>query len=471
MTAERRYGGRAVRAAQWITGVVAAAMLLTARPPARPPALSAQEPTPAPAAAAAQQPTGPQLIDRIVAIVGDRAILLSEVDEKINEARQQGLQVPQDSAQVEALRRQMLSNAIDEELVYQQARHDTSISVTDAEVQAAVDEQARSVRNQFHSDAEYRTALQGAGLTPEEYRRRLTDEQRRTAFVQRYVAHQRQEGKLRPGTVSETEMRAFFNEMKTAGRIGRLPPSITFRQVVISPRPSTAERAAAFARADSVRLAIERGADFSEMARRFSDDPTTKANGGDLGWFRRGQMVRQFEEAAFALRPNVPSPVVQTEYGYHIIMVDRVQTGQVKARHILFAPAVSDSERATARRIADSVAVLLGAGVSADTLAKLYSDSGEAVSVGPADRSQLPAGYSQALATAAVGQVIGPTPLNPEAPERPRYLVAKITDVQPEREPTFEDKREEVRSALLDQRGLAHLLEDLRKRTYVSVRL
>ncbi|MFI5207606.1 MAG: peptidylprolyl isomerase [Gemmatimonadales bacterium] len=426
--------------------------------------LSAQQPAPDTAHA-------PQLIDRIVAIVGDRAILLSEVDEKINEARQQGLQVPQDSAQIELLRRQMLSNAIDEELVYQQARRDTTISVTDAEVQTAVDEQARSVRAQFHSEAEYRAALQGAGLTPEEYRRRLTDEQRRTAFVQRYVSHQRQEGKLRPGTVSEAEMRTFFNEMKAAGRLGRLPPSITFRQVLISSRSSVAERAAAFARADSVRVAIERGADFSDMARRFSDDPTTKANGGDLGWFRRGQMVRPFEEAAFGLRPNTPSPVVQTEYGYHIIMVDRVQTGQVKARHILFAPAVSDSERMAAHRIADSVAVLLRAGVSADTLAKLYGDSGESVVVGPADRTQLPPGYSQALATATAGEIIGPAVLDPETPDRPRYLVAKVSDAQAEREPTFEDKREDVRSALLDQRGLQHLLEDLRKQTYVSVRL
>ncbi len=466
MRAVRRYGGRAVREALRIAGVAAATLLLTAGPPFRPTALFGQQP----AAPAAQ--SGPQLIDRVVAVVGDRAILLSEVDEKINEARSQGLQVPQDSTQLTTLRRQMLSNVIDEELVYQQARHDTSITVTDAEVQGAVEEQVRSVRAQFHSDAEFRTALQGAGWgTPDEYRRYLTDQSRRSAFGRRYIEHARQEGRIRPGTVSEAEMRRFFDELKATGRVGRLPPSITFRQVVISPRPSVAERAAAFARADSVRLAIERGADFSEMARRFSDDPTSKANGGDLGWFRRGQMVRQFEEAAFQLRPNVPSPVVQTEYGYHIIMVDRIQTGQVKARHILFAPAVSDSERAAARRIADSVVVLLRAGVSADTLARLYGDSGESVVVGPADRTQLPPGYSQALATATVGQIIGPTALNPETPERPRLLVATVTDVQPEREPTFEDKREEVRSALLDQRGLEHLLEDLKKRTYVSVRL
>ena len=412
-----------------------------------------------------------QVIDRIVAVVGDRAILMSEVDEKINEARSQGLQVPQDSTQLAQLRRQMLSNVIDEELIYQEARRDTSISVTDAEVQSAVDEQAHNVRNQFRTEAEYRAALQNAGWTPEEYRRRLTDEQRRAAFVQRYVARQRQEGKLRPGTVSEADLRRFFDELKAAGRIGRLPPSIIFRQVVISPKSSAAERADAFRRADSVRLAIERGADFSEMARRFSDDATSKANGGDLGWFRRGQMVRPFEEAAFALRPNVPSPVVQTEYGFHIILVDRVQPGQVKARHILFAPAVSDSERAQARRFADSVAVLLRAGISADTLAKLYGDSGESVNVGPADRTQLPSGYAQALADVRAGQVVGPTALNPETPERPRWLVALISDVQPEREPTFEDKRADVRSALLDQRGLEHLLADLKKRAFVSIRL
>jgi peptidyl-prolyl cis-trans isomerase SurA len=420
----------------------------------------------------ARQAVGPQLIDRIVAIVGDHAVLLSEVDVRINEARSQGLQVPEDTTQLKVLRRQVLSGMIDEELIYQEARRDTSIIVTEAEVQSAVEEQVRSVRGQFHSDAEFRTALEHAGwATPDEYRRFLSEESRRSAYGHRYLDHIKQEGKLRPGTVSEAEMRTFFEDARAKGQVGRMPPSVTFRQILISPRPSQAAKAVAFQRADSIRLAIERGADFADMARRFSNDPTTKSNGGDLGWFRRGQMVRAFETAAFNLRTGVPSPVVETEYGFHVIMVDRVQTGQVKARHILIAPAITDSERTATRQIADSVAVLLRAGVSADSLARLYGDSGETVNVGPADRTQLPSGYAQALGSATTGQLVGPVALNPETPDRPRFLVAMVTDAQGEREPSFEDKREDIRAAMLEQKGIHNLVEDLKRRTYVDVRL
>ena len=424
------------------------------------------------APALAQQVSGPQVIDRIVALVGERPILLSEVDEKINEARGQGLQVPADSIQLLTLRRQVLQSMIEEEVVYQRAHRDTSITVTDAEVQVAVEEQVRSVRGQFHSDAEFRAALVGAGWsTPEDYRRFLTEQSRRTAYSRRFIEHQRSEGKLRPGTVSEADLRRFFDDAKQRGDLQRMPPTVTFRQVVISPKPGAAARAAAFAKADSLRLALERGADFATLARRFSDDPSTKENGGDLGFFRRGMMVRPFEEAAFGLRPGVVSPVVQTEYGYHLILVDRVQPAEVKARHILIAPAVSEAERDAARHAGDSVAVLLRAGANADSLARIYGDSAEPRSVGPTDRTQLPPAYAQAFATVQAGQIVGPVPMNPETPDRTRYLVAQVTDAQGEREPTFEDLREQVRTRLLDQRGIKNLVDELKKQLYIDVRL
>ena len=453
--------------------VVGMAAVLSARPPVRLTVLAAQVTTPqAAAAAAAPQATGPQIIDRIVAVVGERPILLSEVDETINVARGQGLQVPSDSAQLFQLRRQVLSTLIDEEIIYQRAHRDTSINVTDAEVNSATEQQYRSVHDQFHTEAEFRTAIQAAGWgTTEEYRRYLSEHSRRDAYGRRYIEHQKGEGKLRSGTVSEAELRQFFAETKARGDLQHLPPTVTFRQIVISPRPSVAERAAAFARADSVRGAIDRGADFATLARRFSDDPTTKDNGGDLGFFRRGQMVRPFEEAAFSLRPGTVSPVVTTEYGYHVIMVDRVQPGEVKARHILFAAAISPEERDAAHRMADSVSTLLHAGASPDSLARTFGDSSEPRSVGPTPRDQLPPAYAQPFAAVLKDQVVGPVALNPETPDRTRWLVAQITDVQAEREPTFEDVREQVRVRLLEQKGIHNLVEDLKKQTYVDVRL
>lgn len=97
---------------------------------------------------------------------------------------------------------------------------------------------------------------------------------------------------------------------------------------------------------------VKKGGNFEELARQYSDDPGSKANGGNLDWFGKGVMVPQFEEAAYKLKKDEVSPeLVETQYGYHIIRVDdrgmrdstdpitqkKVKTDQVKARHILFA--------------------------------------------------------------------------------------------------------------------------------------
>ena len=421
---------------------------------------------------AAQQAEPPQVIDRIAAVVGERIILVSEIDEEINQRRGNGLQIPDDSAALVQLRRQVLSDLVDDEVIYQRARRDTSISVTDQEVQNAVDEQFRQVRAQFHSDAEFANALRGAQLgTPEEYRRWLTDKQRRAAYQQRYIGKLQQAGKLRSGTISEADLqRAYQEAVAREGDRNRRPATITFRQIVISPQPTLAARHEALRRADSVRTALENGADFSEMARRFSDDVTTKDNGGDLGFFRRGVMVRPFEEAAFGLRPGVISPIVESPFGYHIIIVDRIQAAEVKARHILFTPAISDAERTAAQRLADSLAVLVRGGASADSLARLYGDSSEPRSIGPADRSQMDSTYIRALADAAAGSVVGPVPMDAGG-GRMRYVVMQVTDVQAERAFAFEEVRDQLRQNLLRERGIRNLIADLRRQTYIDIRL
>ena len=421
---------------------------------------------------AAQQTEPPQVIDRIAAVVGERIILLSEIDEEINQRRGNGLQVPDDSAAMMQLRRQVLSDLVDDEVIYQRARRDTSISVTDQEVQNAVDEQFHQVRSQFHTDLEFQNALRSAQLgTPEEYRRWLTDKQRRAAYQQRYIGKLQQAGKLRSGTISEADLQQAYREaIAREGDRNRRPATITFHQIVISPQPTLAARHEAFRRADSVRTALESGADFSEMARRFSDDVSTKANGGDLGFFRRGVMVRPFEEAAFQLRPGVVSPIVESPFGYHIIIVDRIQAAEIRARHILFTPAIGDAERAAAQRLADSMATLVRAGASADSLARLYGDSSEPRSIGPADRSQMDSTYTRALAEATPGSVIGPVAIDAGG-GRMRYTVFQVTDVQAERGFSFDEVRDQLRQNLLRERGIRNLIEDLRRQTYIDIRL
>ena len=92
-------------------------------------------------------------------------------------------------------------------------------------------------------------------------------------------------------------------------------------------------------------LELRRGADFATAAKRFSQDPGSKDQGGSLNWFRRGVMVPEFERVAFALKPGVVSDPVESPFGFHIIQVERLQPAEVQARHILLVPTIDSVAR------------------------------------------------------------------------------------------------------------------------------
>jgi parvulin-like peptidyl-prolyl isomerase len=85
---------------------------------------------------------------------------------------------------------------------------------------------------------------------------------------------------------------------------------------------SEAEIAQAKKQLEDIKKELENGADFAELAKRYSQDPGSAPNGGDLGFFRRGQMVKEFEDAAFSLEPGQVSDPVRTQFGFHLIKVE-----------------------------------------------------------------------------------------------------------------------------------------------------
>ena len=410
----------------------------------------------------------PQVIDRIVAVVGERPILLSEVEEELLLLQGQGQPLPADSAARDALRRQALQRMVDEEILYQKARQDTTIIVTDADVQNAVDEQVRRVRAQFPTENDYRTQLSAAGFgTPEEYRRWLSETQRRSAYQQRYLEKLRSEGKLHNASVSDAEVRAAFAQ--TAAQSSRRPATVSFRQVAVAPLATPAQRATALARAESALAEVRRGTDFSVVARRLSDDVGSKERGGDVGWFRRGQMALPFERAAFRLRQGQISEIVTTTYGYHIILADRVQPGEVKARHILITPVITSRELEAARIVADTVAARLRAGGNFDSLFALFADTAEQKAVTDLPTTRLPPVYTAVLEGLAPGAVTPVFALAAEDSLRTKYAVAVLDDIQPERAFTFDEVREQVRINLQREKAVRDYVRGLRRQTYVSI--
>jgi peptidyl-prolyl cis-trans isomerase SurA len=419
--------------------------------------------------AVATQPVPSALpIDRVVAVVGDQPVLWSDVLTAINQRRAQGMQLPTDTAGQNALARTVLGELVDEEILVQKAK-EMKLEVTDADITASADRQIKQVRSQFQSDEEYRNELKKAGLgSAEEYRKSLIEQYRRTNLQQKAFAELRK--KAKPVNVTEEDVTAAFEKSRT--ELQKRPASITFRQIVVAPKASPAAKAKAKAHIDSLLVEIRKGGDFELIAKRESMDPGTKQLGGDLGWNRRGSgLVPEFEAMMFALRPGEVSPVIETAFGYHIIKVDRVQSAEVKARHILIAPVVDSSDVAAAKVEADTVAAQWRRGVPYDTLVLKHHDPTEEKGVlQPFPRDSLPASYTAAVATAKAGDITAPFQLaNPRG--QPKYAVLQIVTATDAGEYKEGEIREQIRAQLSDERSIRQLLDEMRKQTFVSLRM
>ena len=413
-----------------------------------------------------------QTIDRIVAIVGTRPILASQIDEEMVQSQAQGQPVPADSAGRALMRRQILDRLIELEILVQQAQRDTSIKVTDQEVLDQVEQTYQNVRKQFASENEFRDQIRQARFgSVEEWRRWLADEQRRQLFAQRLIEAQRQKGKLRPIPPTEAQMREFWEQNKE--QQPRRPATVSFRQIVIRPVPDSAAKRRASQRAESLVVELRHGADFAAAAKRFSGDSASAAQGGELGWFRRGVMVKEFEDVAFRIRPGEISPVVETPFGFHIIKVERTQPAEILARHILITPDISAEQIALARHLADSLHDVLArgsAGTSFDSLAKVYADPQEPKLAEDAPLTDLPPEYQKILAS---DTTVGLKPVIAQGADtpRPKYVIVEVTARHDAGELAFDDVKLKIRQTLSDQLAIRHFIEQLRRQTYIDIRL
>jgi peptidyl-prolyl cis-trans isomerase SurA len=428
-----------------------------------------QQPTPTPRPATPAVVAQRVPLDQVVGVVGAHPITWYDLQERINMMRQEGRQVPSDSAGFLELARTVLNQMIDEEVLVQKAK-ELKVEVPDADLTNSVDRQFKQVRERFSSESEFRAQLQRAGLgSPEEYRRFLTEQLRRDELQRRVIDKLRQDGKLVQVSVTDAEVSESFERNKA--RLPRKEPTVTFRQIVMATQPSAAAKAVARAKAESLLAEVKRGGDFESIAKRESMDPS-KDVGGDLGWARRGQMVPAFEWWLFTLQPGQTSPVVETPFGFHIIRVDRVQPGEVKSRHILIRPTIDSADIVRGRQLADSLAASWKRGVSFDSLAKQhhdYASKEETSLLTPFPRPQLPESYQQALRDVKAGDII--VFQIPVANSAPKNVVLQLQSAAEGGEFTLSDMRERIRDQLRQENSIRRLLDSLRRQTYVSVRL
>ncbi len=409
-------------------------------------------------------------VDRVIAVVGTKPIMWSEVQEYINFQRQRGAQVPDDSATFAAYARGVISDLVDQEVLITTAKN-YKIEVTDAEVLAQVEGDMKRIRDQFKTEQEYRDALKGEGFgNIDELRRIRVDKAKRDLFQQRAIDSLKAKGRMPSVAISEAEITEAFAAAKS--QLPKRPATVTFRQIIITPKPSESSRKATLAKMDSLRAEIAKGTDFEVVAKRESMDPGSKELGGDLGWARRGMMVPAFDQMMFNLNPNIVSPTVETVFGAHIIRVDRVRPAEVKARHILLRWNVDSNDVARARREADSVLTVWRKGSSYDSLVTKHHDDAELrLMADPYPRDSLLPEYREAMKGQQAGAFVGPFAIpNPQS-GLSKIVVLQLTSVEEGGDMKMSDVRDRIRAQLSQEKTARRILDQLRKELYVSIRM
>lgn len=408
-------------------------------------------------------------VDRIVAVVGNEPILASQVQEQffttLAQAQGAHLATAADSAR---LRTDVLNQLVNEELLVQAAKRDTAVKVSDQDVTDAVNQNYKRVRSQFTSEVDFQRELKQSGFaTVDEYRRYLSDTQRRTLLREGLLTRLRETKKLKPVNPTEAEMRDAFEQGKA--QLGERPATVGFQQIVIAPKPSDSARVRAFQLADSIARSLRAGGDFATAAKRFSQDPGSKDQGGDLGWTRRGTLDRKFEAAALSLRPGMISNPVETGFGVHVIQLERTEPTSIHARHILIIPVTTPENVDSARALAARVATSLKQGASFDSLQAQYHDEAEEKRADDVPVDQLPAAYKDAVSASDSGAVVGPFDLTgPDG--RLKFAILRITRRRAAGEITYDDVRTQLRSRLAENLATQRYLDHLRQSTYVDIR-
>ena len=211
-----------------------------------------------------------------------------------------------DVSQLEEIRGQVLENLIARELLYQESQK-RGIKVSEEEVNAEL----ISLKAQFPNEEEFNKALKRMNLTEASIKEKLA----RDLSLKKLI-----DDELAPKVkLSDNDIRAYYdNNLETFKQPERVKASHIL--VKVDPEANASQKAEAQKKIDLVQAKLQKGEDFAALAKEYSEGPSGP-NGGELGYFTRGQMVKPFEEAAFAMQPGEVSGMVETRFGYHLIKV------------------------------------------------------------------------------------------------------------------------------------------------------
>ena len=337
------------------------------------------------------------VVDRIVAVVDKEIITESDVQERITYA---ALQNRLDPKSLE-LRHQVMENLIAEKLMLAQAILD-SVAVTEEEVSRSLDQQFQNFVKQAGSEQQLEKIY---GKPVSRMKREFRPEMRKQLLIQRL--RQQREANF---SVARREVEEFFESYKDS--LPKVPEEVDLSHIFLVPKADTSLENKTRLQLNVIRDSIVAGGDFADFARRYSQD-ANGAKGGDLGWAKRGlAFVPEFEQAVFALKEKEISPVVKTEFGFHLIQLLERRGESVHARHILLRTEKGPASDSIAIQLLSVLRDSIVQGKSLAEFARKYSEDEDTKSIGgdlgQVSVDQLEADFSSVVKTLKPGEISQP---------------------------------------------------------------
>lgn len=265
-------------------------------------------------------------VDGVVAVIGDYIVLDSDIDQEFIQLRAQGI----DTKNI--TRCELFGKQLEDKLYAHQAIQD-SIVVTDLEVNAYMNEQIDAMVEQ----------VGGMDKVLQFYKKK-NEEEFRSYFYDiikmNKLTSQMQKKIIDEVTITPEEVRNFFKSIP-ADEIPTFGAEMEVAQIVVKPIITEDEKKRVVEKLNEIRQEVLAGSSFFSKAVLFSEDPGSSSNGGFYKMNRKTQFVKEFKDVAFSLAEGEISEPFETEFGYHIIMVEKIKGQDVELRHILISPKVS----------------------------------------------------------------------------------------------------------------------------------
>ena len=299
-----------------------------------------------------------QKIDGIAAVINKEIVIKSELQEQFQEMKSRGMSVSSEC--------DVLESVLGQKVLLAAAKQDTLITVDSRSIGMGASEQVKRMQEYYKDDD---IILKQYGFASmEELRQEIIKNQEETSYIQQFS------GKITKGIdASPVEVNDFYKAHKD--EMPNLQEQVVFSQIVFKPELSEAHKKEVVDKLNEYRTKILSGeATFADMAKSYSEDKGSAVDGGLITDMKRGMMVKDFEGVSYNLKEGEISEPFETEYGFHIVKLEKRKGSLLDVRHILILNKPNEDEIKTSKELAKSVKEKLDKGeITFENAVKEYS--------------------------------------------------------------------------------------------------